>query len=110
MLALNNVGVSFGADKLFSEVSLQVNPKERIALTGRNGAGKTTLLNIIAGKREPSEGALSYPTDMAIGYLPQHLLTQDGHTVREEARLAFDKELKICLLYTSDAADDIALV
>lgn len=53
MLALNNVGVSFGADKLFSEVSLQVNPKERIALTGRNGAGKTTLLNIIAGKREP---------------------------------------------------------
>ena len=37
MLALNNVGVSFGADKLFSEVSLQVNPKERIALTGRNG-------------------------------------------------------------------------
>ena len=95
MLALNNVGVSFGADKLFSEVSLQVNPKERIALTGRNGAGKTTLLNIIAGKREPSEGALSYPADMAIGYLPQHLLTQDGHTVREEARLAFDKELKI---------------
>lgn len=95
MLALNNVGVYFGADKLFSEVSLQVNPKERIALTGRNGAGKTTLLNIIAGKREPSEGALSYPTDMAIGYLPQHLLTQDGHTVREEARLAFDKELKI---------------
>ena len=95
MLALNNVGVSFGADKLFSEVSLQVNPKERIALTGRNGAGKTTLLNIIAGKREPSEGALSYPTDMAIGYLPQHLLTQDGHTVREEVRLAFDKELKI---------------
>lgn len=95
MLALNNVGVSFGADKLFSDVSLQVNSKERIALTGRNGAGKTTLLNIIAGKREPSEGALSYPTDMAIGYLPQHLLTQDGHTVREEARLAFDKELKI---------------
>lgn len=95
MLALNNVGVSFGADKLFSEVSLQVNPKERIALTGRNGAGKTTLLNIIAGKREPSEGALSYPTDMAIGYLPQHLQTQDGHTVREEVRLAFDKELKI---------------
>lgn len=95
MLALNNVGVYFGADKLFSEVSLQVNPKERIALTGRNGAGKTTLLNIIAGKREPSEGALSYPTDMAIGYLPQHLLTQDGHTVREEVRLAFDKELKI---------------
>lgn len=95
MLSLNNVGVSFGADVLFRGVSLQINPKERIALAGRNGAGKTTLLNIIAGKREPSEGSLSYPSDITIGYLPQHLLTKDGHTVREEARLAFSKEIEI---------------
>ncbi len=95
MLSLNNVGVYFGATKLFAGVSLQVNPKERIALAGRNGAGKTTLLNIIAGKREPSVGSLSYPNDITIGYLPQHLLTRDGHTVREEARLAFSKELEI---------------
>lgn len=95
MLSLNNVGVSFGADVLFQGVSLQINPKERVALAGRNGAGKTTLLNIIAGKREPSEGSLSYPSDITIGYLPQHLLTKDGHTVREEARLAFSKEIEI---------------
>ena len=95
MLSLNNVGVYFGATKLFSGVTLQVNPKERIALAGRNGAGKTTLLNIIAGVREPSEGSLSYPKELAIGYLPQHLLTQDHHTVREEARLAFSKEIEI---------------
>ncbi|MDO5017031.1 MAG: ABC-F family ATP-binding cassette domain-containing protein [Porphyromonas sp.] len=95
MLSLNNVGVAFGADILFSDISLQINPKERIALAGRNGAGKTTLLNIIAGKREPTTGSLSYPSDITIGYLPQHLLTQDGHTVREEARLAFSKEIEI---------------
>lgn len=95
MLSLNNIGVSFGADVLFAGVSLQINPKERVALAGRNGAGKTTLLNIIAGKREPSEGSLSYPSDITIGYLPQHLLTKDGHTVREEARLAFSKEIEI---------------
>lgn len=95
MLSLNNVGVSFGADILFQGISLQINPKERVALAGRNGAGKTTLLNIIAGKREPSVGSLSYPSDITIGYLPQHLLTKDGHTVREEARLAFSKEIEI---------------
>lgn len=95
MLALNEVSVHFGADVLFEEVSFLVNPKERIALAGRNGAGKTTLLNIIAGKREPSKGSLSHPTDMTIGYLPQHLLTHDHHTVREETRLAFSKELEI---------------
>lgn len=95
MLSLNNIGVSFGADSLFADVSFQVNPKERIALAGRNGAGKTTMMNIIAGKQEPTTGSISHPQDMTIGYLPQHMLTQDGRTVREEARLAFSKEIQL---------------
>lgn len=95
MLSLNNIGVTFGSDPLFSDVSFQVNPKERIALAGRNGAGKTTMMNIIAGKQEPTTGSVSAPSDMTIGYLPQHMLTQDGRTVREEARLAFSKEIEL---------------
>lgn len=95
MLSLNNIAVHFGADVLFDDVSFQINPKERVALAGRNGAGKTTLLNIIAGKREPTSGTLAYPSDMSIGYLPQHLLTEDHHTLREEARQAFSKELEL---------------
>ena len=42
MLTLSHVGVSFGATILFSDINLQVNAGERIALAGRNGAGKTT--------------------------------------------------------------------
>lgn len=95
MLSLNNIGVHFGANVLFDNINIQVNPKERVALAGRNGAGKTTLLNIIAGLREPTHGTVSAPSDMNIGYLPQHLLTQDGRTVREEARLAYSKELEL---------------
>lgn len=95
MLSLNDISVHFGADVLFDGISLQINPKERLALAGRNGAGKTTLLDIIAGKREPTRGSISAPSDLSIGYLPQHLLTQDGRTVREEARLAFAKELEL---------------
>ena len=95
MLSLNEIGVHFGADVLFDHINLQINPKERLALAGRNGAGKTTLLNIIAGKREPSHGSISAPSDMTIGYLPQHLLTKDGRTVREEARTAYSKELEL---------------
>ena len=92
MLSLQNVSVYFGADPLFSDISFQVNPKERIALAGRNGAGKSTLLNIIAGRRSPTSGTVAAPGDMTIGYLPQHLLTQDSATVREEALSAFGQE------------------
>ncbi|MDO5036616.1 MAG: ABC-F family ATP-binding cassette domain-containing protein [Porphyromonas sp.] len=95
MLALNNIAVRFGANVLFEDVSLQINPKERIALAGRNGAGKTTLLNLIAGVRTPSEGTIALANDMTIGYLPQHMLMKDGKTVIEEARSAFQQELKI---------------
>lgn len=95
MLALNNISVYFGADPLFSEISLRINPKEKIALAGRNGAGKTTMLNIIAKRIPPTSGHISHPTDMTIGYLPQHLLTQDTRTVREEAGLAFAREMEI---------------
>lgn len=95
MLALNNVSVYFGAEPLFSDISLRINPKERIALSGRNGAGKTTMLNIISKRLLPTEGSISHPTDMTIGYLPQHLLTKDERTVREEVRLAFGRELEI---------------
>ncbi|MDO4771150.1 ribosomal protection-like ABC-F family protein [Porphyromonas sp.] len=95
MLALNNVSVYFGAECLFSDITLRINPKERVALAGRNGAGKTTMLNIISKRITPTEGSVSHPSDMTIGYLPQHLLTKDERTVREEVRLAFGRELEI---------------
>lgn len=98
MLSLTNIGVHFGSKTLFEGVSFQVNPRERIALAGRNGAGKTTLLNIIAGVQEPSLGTVGRMNDLTIGYLPQHMLTRDGRTVREEARQAFRKGEELILL------------
>lgn len=89
MLSVQGVSLFFGATPLFNDITFQVNPKERIALAGRNGAGKTTLLNIISGQRKPTSGTIAVPSEIKIGYLPQHLLTHDGNTVREEALLAF---------------------
>ena len=95
MLTLSHVGVSFGATVLFSDINLQVNAGERIALAGRNGAGKTTLLNIIAGLNAPTEGSVALAKGAEIGYLPQYMMLNDERTVREEARKAFSKELKL---------------
>ncbi|RHA42389.1 ABC-F family ATP-binding cassette domain-containing protein [Odoribacter splanchnicus] len=81
--------VEFGDRALFKDISFQINEKDRIALMGKNGAGKSTLLKILAGQRKPSRGSVSAPKDTVIAYLPQHLMTEDGRTVYEEASQAF---------------------
>lgn len=89
MITVNDISVQFGGTTLFSDVSFAINENDKIALMGKNGAGKSTLLKIIAGQSKPSTGNISAPKEAVIAYLPQHLLTEDGATVMEEASKAF---------------------
>ena len=89
MISVDGLTVEFGDRALFKDISFQINEKDRIALRGKNGAGKSTLLKILAGQRKPSRGNVSAPKDTVIAYLPQHLMTEDGRTVYEEASQAF---------------------
>ena len=89
MVSVDGLAVEFGGTTLFSDVSFVINEKDRIALMGKNGAGKSTLLKILAGVRTATRGAVSAPKDTVIAYLPQHLMTEDGRTVFEEASQAF---------------------
>jgi ATP-binding cassette subfamily F protein 3 len=89
MITIDSLGVSFGNINLFSDVSFAINENDKIALMGKNGAGKSTLLKIIAGVSKPSKGMVSAPKDAVIAYLPQHLLTEDNCTVKEETAKAF---------------------
>ena len=91
MISVDNLAVEFGGSTLFENVSFQINEKDRIALMGKNGAGKSTLLKILAGVRQPSRGSVSAPKGTVIAYLPQHLMTEDGRTVFEEASQAFSE-------------------
>ena len=89
MVSVDGLTVEFGGTTLFSDVSFVINEKDRIALMGKNGAGKSTLLKILAGVRTATRGTVSAPKDTVIAYLPQHLMTEDGRTVFEEASQAF---------------------
>ncbi|MCM0668446.1 MULTISPECIES: ABC-F family ATP-binding cassette domain-containing protein [Flavobacterium] len=91
MITVNDISVQFGGTTLFSDVSFAINENDKIALMGKNGAGKSTLLKIIAGANKPSTGSISAPKEAVIAYLPQHLLTEDGATVMEEASKAFSE-------------------
>lgn len=116
MVSVESLAVEFGGTILFSDVSFQINEKDRIALMGKNGAGKSTLLKILAGVRQPTRGKVTAPKDCVVAYLPQHLMTEDGRTVFEEAALAFshlkemeaeintlNKELEVRTDYESDS-------
>ena len=90
MISVEQLTVEFGGSPLFDEVSFLVNPKEKIALVGKNGAGKTTLLKIFSGKQAPTRGRVTIPKDLTIGYLPQHMIHNEGTTVMQEAEKAFE--------------------
>lgn len=89
MISVDALTVEFGGTTLFKDVSFVINPKDRIALMGKNGAGKSTLLKILAGERTPTRGTVTVPKDCTVCYLPQHLMTEDGRTVFDEASQAF---------------------
>ncbi|HSZ72253.1 MAG TPA: ABC-F family ATP-binding cassette domain-containing protein [Cytophagaceae bacterium] len=93
MISVDGIGKAFSGATLFSDISFNINEKDRIALMGKNGAGKSTLLKIIAGVEKPTSGKISAPADAVIAYLPQHLLTKDDCTVFDETAKAFAKVL-----------------
>lgn len=60
LLALSGVSFEYSSGTLvFEDVSLSINPGDRIALVGPNGAGKTTFLHLLTEALQPSEGSIS---------------------------------------------------
>ena len=73
LLSLKDLSKSFGDQKLFSDVTLRVEPGDRIALLGDNGTGKSTLLKIILDQEPADAGAVRQGITVKTGYLPQQI-------------------------------------
>lgn len=91
MVSIDSLTVSFNGEELFSNISFLINKKERLGLTGKNGAGKSTLLKVIIGEQEADEGGVSKPTDVSLGYLPQHMNVTNNSSIINETLKAFDE-------------------
>jgi ATP-binding cassette subfamily F protein 3 len=85
--------VSFGFDReapaLFKDISLSIQPGDRIGIIGRNGSGKTTLLEVLAGNLATWSGNLSYHADAKVGYYGQTNVDRldPNKTIEEEILL-----------------------
>lgn len=91
MISIDNLTVSFGGWDLFKDISLVVNPKDRIGLVGKNGAGKTTLLRVLTGEQPATSGVVTRNGDCTLGYLPQQMALADTTTLAAETAKAFDE-------------------
>ena len=67
---MKNVSKAFGDRVLFSDVNLNVEGGERIALLGDNGTGKSTFIKCLLGE-ENFEGKIQFGPTVKWGYLPQ---------------------------------------
>jgi ATP-binding cassette subfamily F protein uup len=82
LISCQEVGKTFGAHRLFENVSLTIAKDERIGLIGPNGAGKTTLLQVLAGVQPPDSGVVTWRKGLRLGYVPQEIAFMAGDTVR----------------------------
>src|ERR687886_2091811 len=90
LVSLDRVSIAYGHLPLLDAVSLQIDPRERVAAIGRNGAGKSTLLKIISGEIAPDSGAVWRQPALRVARLEQDVplsadrpvfdVVAEGHT------------------------------
>lgn len=57
-IAIENIDISYGKNKVLNAASIYIPQKQTIALVGESGSGKTTLANIIMGLITPDKGTI----------------------------------------------------
>jgi zinc transport system ATP-binding protein len=74
VVAVRHVTFGYGREVVLDDVSLEIGPREFLALIGPNGGGKTTLLKVMLGLLRPWSGEVVYggsPRRGRLGYVPQ---------------------------------------
>ncbi len=112
LLSINQASAAFGDKTIFKNVSLSVNPGDKLGIIGANGAGKTTLFKLIQGLLPPEEGSVSLQKGISIGYLEQHTSLDSQNTVLDEALKVYkhifemENELRSMERAMSDSPDE----
>lgn len=90
LLQVNQLSKYYGADLILSNIKLELQSRDRVALVGRNGAGKSTLLKIIAGHLSFDDGELIKPKEVTIGYLAQNTGLESNLSIWDEMLSVFE--------------------
>lgn len=94
VLDVQNLTLSFGENTLFSNLSFDVQDKEKVGFVGVNGVGKTSLFKVITGEYTPDSGNCFISKNATLGYMQQHTCS-DNKTIWNELVSVFDDLIQI---------------
>src|SRR5437763_5485141 len=89
LFRLEDVHKFYGAHEVLRDVTLQVNPGERVGLVGRNGAGKTTIFRLLMRREEADRGEVILLRGLRVGLLEQQPVFGGDQSIRDEALSVF---------------------
>ncbi|MFT5433713.1 MAG: ATP-binding cassette subfamily F protein 3 [Myxococcota bacterium] len=72
VVRIEGLNKSFGAIRLYDNLTAGIYAGDRIAIIGRNGAGKTTLLRMLANEIKADSGDIRFGSGVQLGYYAQH--------------------------------------
>lgn len=83
LITCQSVSKSFGAQRLFKDITVSISEGERLGIIGPNGAGKSTLLKIFAQMEEQDEGNIFLRKQARLVYLSQAENFDPQMTIRD---------------------------
>ena len=94
--------MTFIERNLFTDVSFEVESRDKVGFIGANGVGKTTLFKILDGEISPTSGNVVFAKDTVVGYMEQHACNNP--------RISIYNELLSVFSYLADMEREIAEV
>src|SRR2546428_10005348 len=85
LLRVDRLKLMYGATEVLSELTFQVEPRQRLGIVGANGSGKSSLLRAISGELTPAAGALTLSPRTRSAYLAQELEASPHESVYAHA-------------------------
>ena len=99
-LSVRNLTMTFIERNLFTDVSFDVEERDKAGFIGANGVGKTTLFKILNGEISPVSGTVTFSKNVRPGYMEQHACNNPRADVYHELLSVFD--------YLSDMETEIS--
>ena len=94
LLSAEHISKSYGTRTILDDVSLYLEPGQKLGVIGINGTGKSTLLRILAGAEEPDGGSVSRDPNVRLDYLPQQPDFDPASTVLEQTFAGLSPEAR----------------
>jgi ATP-binding cassette subfamily F protein 3 len=85
LLRVERLKLVYGATEVLSDLTFQVEPRQRLGIVGANGSGKSSLLKAISGEVSPAAGSLTLAPRTRTAYLAQELEAGPHESVYADA-------------------------